>query len=275
MKVLEEVFVRNHLSNFESPPELFSPQRDHWKKGHGGRCLYCKTQSKGPGNVQAGVNGKSGPVLPVEQWSLLVVPPPLALPSTSPSGPIICADLPGSCPHPPPLPPTPTLPSLTLPDRLLLLSVAKLWPDHRVHWQEKYHSTDVISKHNIAHLLMGDRGAPLPAISPLQRLTNESSAQRTARSLHNQTMTIKTGRHQTSRAQLKRCTSLLFCPKSRTCRLATSDKPTLGSIYSSRVFTGVIRPMAAGGIGENSSKKSPGSGLGWRATATSLRKLRN
>lgn len=41
----------------------------------------------------------------------------------------------------------------------------------------------------------GDRGAPLPAISPLQRLTNESSAQRTARSLHNQTMTIKTGRH--------------------------------------------------------------------------------
>lgn len=81
--------------------------------------------------MQAGVNGKSGPVLPVEQWSLLVVPPPLALPSTSPSGPIICADLPGSCPHPPPLPPTPTLPSLTLPDRLLLLSVAKHWPDHR------------------------------------------------------------------------------------------------------------------------------------------------
>lgn len=50
--MLEEVFVRNHLSNFESPPELFGPQRDHWKKsrlkrrvGWGG-VLYCKTQVK-------------------------------------------------------------------------------------------------------------------------------------------------------------------------------------------------------------------------------------
>lgn len=68
----------------------------------------------------------------------------------------------------------------------------------------------------------------------------------------------------------------VFCfSESRTCRLATSDKPTLGSIYSSRVFTGVIRPMAAGGSGENSSKNGPGCGLGWRATTTSLRKLRN
>lgn len=41
----------------------------------------------------------------------------------------------------------------------------------------------------------GDRGAPLPAVSPLQRLTNESSAWNTACSSHNQTMTIKTVRH--------------------------------------------------------------------------------
>lgn len=67
-----------------------------------------------------------------------------------------------------------------------------------------------------------------------------------------------------------------FCfSESRTCRLATSDKPTLGSIYSSRVFTGVISPMAAGESGENSSRNGPGCGLGWRAAATSLRKLRN
>ncbi len=68
----------------------------------------------------------------------------------------------------------------------------------------------------------------------------------------------------------------VFCfSESRTCRLATSDKPTLGSIYSSRVFTGVISPMAAGRSGENSSGNGPGCGLGWRAAATSLRKLRN
>lgn len=67
-----------------------------------------------------------------------------------------------------------------------------------------------------------------------------------------------------------------FCfSESRTCRLATSDKPTLGSIYSSRVFTGVISPMAAGESGENSSRNGPGCSLGWRAAATSLRKLRN
>lgn len=45
----------------------------------------------------------------------------------------------------------------------------------------------------------GDRGAPLPAVSPLQRLTNESSAQRTARFSHNQTMTIKIVRHAVGR----------------------------------------------------------------------------
>lgn len=55
----------------------------------------------------------------------------------------------------------------------------------------------------------------------------------------------------------------VFCfSESWTCRLATSDKPTLGSIYSSRVFTGVISPMAAGGSGENSSGNGPGCGLG-------------
>ncbi|KAL7861294.1 hypothetical protein AOLI_G00176430 [Acnodon oligacanthus] len=32
----------------------------------------------------------------------------------------------------------------------------------------------------------------------------------------------------------------------KTCRTAPSDKPTLGSIYSARVFTGVITPTAAG-----------------------------